>query len=167
MEKNKMPEKLNALTENETRVSEADQPVIVLNDSDRRSIAITGIFLLLSLHAVYFASAILIPITLALLLSMLFSPVVKAGERFAIPAPASAALVVSGTIIVMIAVVYGLSGSAQEWFERVPQNFFRIEEILAALKEPIEQIKDATDRVEAATEMTGDRPLEVRVERPG
>ncbi|MEO1545015.1 MAG: AI-2E family transporter, partial [Pseudomonadota bacterium] len=29
------------------------------------------------------------------------------------------------------------------------------------------QIKDATDRVEAATEMTGDRPLEVRVERPG
>jgi predicted PurR-regulated permease PerM len=162
-----MPDDTSAQGATAPKADSADQPVIVLDESDRRSIAITGIFLLLSLHAIYFASAILIPITLALLLSMLFSPVVLAGQRIGLPAPAGAAVVVAGIIGLLLSVIYGLSGSAQEWLERVPQNFFRIEEIFAVLREPIEQIKDATDRVEAATQMVDQQPLEVRVERPG
>lgn len=144
-----------------------DGPVIVLNEADRRSIAINGIFVLLSLAAIYFASSFLIPVTLALLLSMLFSPVVRAGARIGIPAPVSAAATVALTLAVIISGVYGLSGSANEWVEKVPRNFFRIEQLLQSVKAPIEKIKDATDRVEAATDMGQSQPIEVRIERPG
>lgn len=144
-----------------------DLPVIVLSDADRRSIAIAGIFVLLLLYAVYFASALLIPVTIALLLSMLFSPVVRIGARFSIPAPVSAAVTVLITLIVLISIIYGLSGSAREWVERVPVNFFRIEKIVETVKEPIEKLRNATDRVEAVTEIANNKPVEVRIERPG
>lgn len=150
----------------DTAISE-DGPVIVLTDSDRRSIAINGIFVLLCLGALYFAASFLIPITLALLLSMLFSPVVRAGARVGIPAPVSAAVTVALTLIVIFAGIYGLSGSANEWVEKVPRNFFRIEELIKSVKAPMEKIKDATDRVEAATDMGENQPMEVRIERPG
>lgn len=144
-----------------------DGAVIVLSESDRRSISITGIFVLLSLFALYFAASLLIPITVALLLSMLFRPVVREAARLGIPAPVSAALIVSLTLALLLTVVYGLSGSAREWVERVPRNFFRIEQLLETVKEPIKKIETATDRVTAATKMDNTEPVPVRVERPG
>ncbi|MCH9809512.1 MAG: AI-2E family transporter [Alphaproteobacteria bacterium] len=148
--------------------NEDGKPVMVLTDSDRRSISINGIFVLLILYAIYFAASVLIPVTLALLLSMLFHPVVRIFEKVGLPSPVGAAITVSVTIIILLSTVYGLSGSAREWVERVPQNFFRIEEMLDAVKKPIEKLKDAADKVESATEMKGaGRPLEVRVQRPG
>ncbi|MBU1211229.1 MAG: AI-2E family transporter [Alphaproteobacteria bacterium] len=144
-----------------------ETPVIFLSESERRSIAINGIFLLLALAAIYFASSFLIPVTIALLLSMLFSPVVRAGVRIGIPAPATAAVTVAFTLIVIVAGIYGLSGSANEWVEKIPRNFFRIEQLLESMKAPIEKIKVATDRVEAATDMGRRQPMEVRIERPG
>ncbi len=144
-----------------------DGPVIVLSDANKRSISITGIFVLLCLAALYFAANILIPIALALLLSMLFSPVVRYGARVGIPAPLTAAVTVVLTLAVIIAGIYGLSGSAQEWVEKVPRNFYRIEDLMRSMKEPIEKIKVATERVESVTEIDGKQPVKVRVERPG
>ncbi|KUO60575.1 MAG: hypothetical protein APF80_02645 [Alphaproteobacteria bacterium BRH_c36] len=150
-----------------TPLDNGETPVIVLTEAERRSIAINGIFLLLALAAIYFASSFLIPVTIALLLSMLFSPVVRACARVGIPAPVTAAATVAFTLIVILAGIYGLSGSANEWVEKVPRNFFRIEQLLQSMKAPMEKIKDATDRVEAATDMDQRRPMEVRIERPG
>lgn len=148
--------------------SEEDGPVIVLTESDRRSIAITGIFVLLTLYAVYFAAAILIPVTLALLLSMLLSPAVTFFERLGLPSQIGAALTVVATLTILLAAVYGLSGSAREWVERVPQNFFRIEELVKSVRAPMEKLNDAKKKVESATEVdSGETPIEVRLERPG
>lgn len=144
-----------------------DGPVIVLSDAGRKSIAITGIFILLSLAAIYFASSLLIPITVALLLSMLFSPIVRAGARVGVPTPVSAAVTVLVTLAVIVSSIYGLSGSANEWVEKVPTNFFRIEQLLQSVKEPIEKIKNATDRVESVADVGNIKPVEVRIERPG
>jgi len=103
-----------------TPLDNGETPVIVLTEAERRSIAINGIFLLLALAAIYFASSFLIPVTIALLLSMLFSPVVRACARVGIPAPVTAAATVAFTLIVILAGIYGLSGSANEWVEKVP-----------------------------------------------
>lgn len=143
-------------------------PVIKVSSADRRSIAINGLFILVALYAIYFAAAVLVPLTLALLLSMLFAPVIRALDRLGLPPAFGAALTVVATLAVVLTAIYGLSGSAREWVERVPQNFFRIEELLQSFKEPIEKLKDATERVERATEVAASgKPLEVRVDRPG
>ena len=47
------------------------------------------------------------------------------------------------------------------------EEFFRIELLLKSVKEPIEKIKNATERVEAATDVGNAQPMEVRIERPG
>lgn len=148
--------------------TDADGPVIVLSESDRRSIAITGIFVLLALYAVYFAAAILIPVTLALLLSMLLSPAVRLFQRMGLPTQLGAALTVFAALALLLAAIYGLSGSAREWVERVPQNFFRIEEIVKSVRAPMEKLNDATKKVETAAQGDEeDAPIEVRLKRPG
>src|SRR5688572_19372437 len=52
---------------------------------DIRSLALTGIFVLLFFYTLYFARAIFLPIVLALLLSFLLAPAVRGFRRIGIP----------------------------------------------------------------------------------
>ena len=58
-----------------------------------RSIALTGLFILAIFYTMYFMRALLLPLVLALLLSYLLRPIVRAGARFHIPPPLSAAVI--------------------------------------------------------------------------
>ena len=57
----------------------------------QRSLAITGIFVMLLFYTLYFAAPVLIPITLALLLNMLLAPGVVLLTRLRIPQALAAA----------------------------------------------------------------------------
>ena len=60
--------------------------------------AITGLFVLATLYTLYFARAFLLPITLAVLLDFLLSPVIRALKRLRVPEPLGAALVVASLL---------------------------------------------------------------------
>jgi predicted PurR-regulated permease PerM len=152
----------------EGKLADADTlPVVTLSRKDRNTIALNGIFILGVLLAVYFAASLLLPIVIAILISMLCDPVVRQATRIGIPEPVSAAVIVLTLVVVMGATVFWLSGPAQDWFEKIPRNLFRVEQKLNALKRPLAQIQSATKTLESAGSVEESKPLEVRIERPG
>src|ERR1700730_9373165 len=73
---------------------------------DVRSISLTGLFILALFYTIYFMRSILLPIVLALLLSYLFRPIVRALARAKIPTPLGAAFIL---IALLISIGYGVS----------------------------------------------------------
>src|ERR1700758_3275296 len=73
---------------------------------DVRSVALTGLFILAVFYTAYFLRAVLLPIVLALLLSYLLRPIVRALARLKIPTLIGAALIL---ITLLSAVTVGVS----------------------------------------------------------
>ncbi|HZB26971.1 MAG TPA: AI-2E family transporter, partial [Gemmatimonadales bacterium] len=118
-----------------------------------RSLAITGLFVLAALYTLYFARAFFLPIVLAMLLDFLLSPIIRALKRARIPEPLGAAFVILGLLGTTGAAVYGLSGPAKEWVQRLPSSVRAAEDRLRALRTPVEQVTKTAEQVEEATKM--------------
>ena len=73
-------------------------------------------------YTLYFARDFLLPITLAVLLDFLFSPVVRALARLRVPVPIGAAVVVLSLVARLSYAAYGLSDPVQRWAERAPAS---------------------------------------------
>ncbi len=130
--------------------------------------AVKGIFILLLFYTLYFAAPVLIPIAAAVLLALLLNPLVEKLERLLLPRGVSAAIVVVVALGLVLAGLMQLAGPAQEWVERLPASFPKIEQKLRIVKKPIEDIQKATEKIESATELSN-RPRRQKVEiaRPG
>jgi predicted PurR-regulated permease PerM len=125
-----------------------------------RSVAGTVIAVLLVFFTLYFASALLVPIAAAVLLSMLLAPAVQLLERVRVPRMLASAIVVLSVVGLLGAGMIALVGPAKIWVERTAQSLQKLEQMLRATTKPIEDIKKATG-VEA------DPPVqEVRVAGP-
>lgn len=131
-----------------------------------RSIAITGLFVLAMLYTLYFARAFLLPITIALLLDLLLSPVIRALKRVRVPEPVGAALVVLLLLGAMGVSIYSLAEPARTWMARAPQSIATVQNRLRSLRKPVDQVTRAAEQVEAATSVTQSGPPEVVVRGP-
>src|ERR1043166_641065 len=76
---------------------------------DVRSIALTGLFVLAGFYTIYFMRSVLLPIILALLLSYLFRPVVRALAQLKVPLSVGAAFILIGLLAL---VSFGISALA-------------------------------------------------------
>src|SRR4051794_2373094 len=95
-------------------------PELLHRPFDIRSFALTGLFVLALFYTIYFARAVLLPVVLAVLLSFLFAPLVRALAKIHIAPPVSAALLL---LTVMAMLVYGVSRlavPAAGWLEKAP-----------------------------------------------
>jgi predicted PurR-regulated permease PerM len=119
-----------------------------------RSALLTGIFVLLLLNALYVAAEVLIPLVLALLFSLVFSPLVRSLERTRIPAPVGALVAVLTLIAIIGSAVYFLSEPASTWMAEAPSALRKIEGSVAELRKPIEDIQAAADSVGQLTDDT-------------
>lgn len=150
------------------------------NTDDRRSatpiiawprvvvVAIVGMFVMAMLSAVYVASSVLIPITLAVLLSTLLAPAAHALEKFRLPRPLAAGLVVLAVFVGLSGTLYALAEPAQAWLEKFPESRTKIERHFRTIMGPLSNIKKAADELERATETTGPAaPQKVQIQRPG
>ena len=81
---------------------------------------LTGLFILALLYTLYFTAAVLIPITLAVFINLIFSPMVRFGSRRRVPAYLSAALIVVALVATFSLLISGLSDPAQKWLASVP-----------------------------------------------
>lgn len=138
-----------ARTESGARALEAvrgwDGPILV------RSIALTGIFVMLVFYTLYFAKPVLMPIAVAFLLSMLLTPLVQGLTRMRISEPVGAAMVLAALLALVGGGIYLLAEPAQRWIERAPYDLRKLEYRLREIKRPIKQIQEATSKVEAIT----------------
>ena len=113
---------------------------------------LTVILVLLSVYTVYVSSPVLIPLTLAVLITMLLSPVISLLEGLKIPRALSAAVVIAILVGILGGGAYSLSGPAQEWLQKLPQSGGKIDLMLRSIKKPFAQIEQATERLSSATE---------------
>jgi predicted PurR-regulated permease PerM len=124
---------------------------------DIRSVALTGIFVLLFFYTLYFARAIFLPIVLALLLSFLLAPAVRGFRRIGIPQAIGAAIVILTLLGGVSLGIYQLSGPAAGWIERAPEGLEGIERRIRQVRRPVEEVRQAAERVERQVErMAGD-----------
>ncbi len=130
-----------------------------------RSLALTGLFVLAAFYTLYFARAFFLPIVLALLLSFLLSPVVRALKKLHIPNALGAGLVVFGLLGSLGLGIYELAGPAYEWAQQAPRQLRRLERKLAEFKKPVQTMSKATQQVEKITQVgAGQEPRKVEVQ---
>jgi predicted PurR-regulated permease PerM len=118
-----------------------------------RSPALTGLFTLAVFYTMYFAASLLIPIILAVLFNLLLAPIVRVLRSYLrMPEWLGAALVLLGLGAGLIVAFYGLSAPAARWIDQLPLAVWEIEDKLGALREPVEEVRQAARQVEEAAE---------------
>ena len=128
-----------------TRIRLAD---LLPKKFDIRSIALTGLFVLALFYTMYFMRAILLPLVLAVMLSYLLRPIVRAFARIKIPPSLSAALVL---VIFLSLTGYGVSylaAPASGWLEKAPFSLQQLQSKLMPLRQPVEKMAQANSEIE-------------------
>jgi len=112
----------------------------------------TGILLLLVLGVCFIAKDIMVPIVLALLLSLLLSPLVTfLEERLRLPRALGSLLVLG---LVVTATVFGamqLAQPAQKWLASAPATMQSMQSRLLSFKEPMRQAVEAGRTIDELT----------------
>ena len=120
-----------------------------------RSWGVTTLTVLALMYTLYFARSFLMPIVVALLLSFLFSPAVRALSRFKIRPPLGAALVILGLLGVLGFFGYELAGPVQKWAASAPATFATAQGKFRELLRPLERASRTAERVQDAAGAVG------------
>lgn len=127
---------------------------------------LAALLILASLVAAWAASSILIPLAAALLINLLFKPMVRRLEWMGIPPTVTATLLMIGLLLAVFTAGSTLWGSLAAWIDTAPQAVEQLEEKLSSLRGPMRQVTQATERVENIAENNGTpvrEPVEVKV----
>lgn len=115
----------------------------------------------------YFAKAVVMPVIVAIVLSLILSPIVRFLRRRRIPEAASAMLIVLLLTGGAGGAVYGLSEPASNWLDNAPQIAAEIRYKVWRFGSPMEKVKDAAEEVRQATDGDGGATERVVVKEPG
>jgi predicted PurR-regulated permease PerM len=107
-----------------------------------------GIFLLLAVGFLFSARTILLPISIAVLFSLVLAPLVRWLSRRGIPAPASASAIVVVLLVGFMTIGYLLSGPIAAIVADAPRITTEIQRKFAVLSGPIEAFNRATAEIE-------------------
>ncbi|HEX4630620.1 MAG TPA: AI-2E family transporter [Chthoniobacterales bacterium] len=135
--------------------------------TDIKSVALTGLLVLAAFYTLYFMRAMLLPLVLALLLSYLLVPVVRALARLKIRPYLGSAIVLVGLIAAIVSGISLLSEPASGWIEKAPYSLQQLKQKLLPLKKPIEKVAQATGEIDklTTTEEEQAKPQAVVVKR--
>jgi predicted PurR-regulated permease PerM len=131
------------------------------------SAPVKGLFVLACLYTVYFARPVLLPLTLGLMLDFLFGPVVRALERWRVPRPVGATLVILGLFAGFGFGLYQLSGPASDWLAKAPRSLPLVEARLRRVLRPMEKVTETAAQVDKLTSPDKGAVPEVQVKEPG
>ena len=109
--------------------------------------ALTLLTVLAVLYTLYAARAFLMPIAIAIVLSLLLQPFTRRLKKWRIPEPVSALLVLALFLGAAGYGIWSLVSPANEWVEKAPETLRKIEQRLRPLKGPVEEVSKATAKV--------------------
>lgn len=113
--------------------------------------AVKGLFILALFYTFYFARSLLLPVVLALLLSLILYPAVRALKRMRIPEPAGAALIVAALTGTLGVGLYQLFEPATEWLSTMPRVVQQVERKLVKVRKSMQEVSKAAEKVEELT----------------
>lgn len=151
----------------EEAVSERPHPEGHVDHRRLHTILLTAILVLLVVGFAFAARTLLLPVFLALFLSILFGPLVQRLRRWGIPEAVGAALVVLVIVSGCGAGVYYLAAPLQTWIERGPYIPYQTRQKIETLRKGAEA---ATKRVEELAKTGADQtpapPAEPEPKKP-
>ena len=113
--------------------------------------AVIGIFFLLVVFAMAYASDFLMPVVFAVLLKMVFAPVQRALDRAGLHAGVSASLIVGVLLAILIAAIALLATPVSDWMARAPLIGQEVEAKLGQLAWATEGMREAAEQVDRIT----------------
>jgi len=114
----------------------------------------------------YLARALLLPVLLAVRLSILLRPFVRTLNRVMVPKPLGAAVVLLSIVALLGVAVVKVSAPAGAWIERGPALKAEIETKIRALRVPLAKAKEVTENLEDIASVGGTTAPTVAVEGP-
>jgi predicted PurR-regulated permease PerM len=120
-----------------------------------------GIFVILGIAALKIGSALVLPIVVALLLSLLLSSPVAWLKRRRIPEVVGAGILVFGSALIFIASLWFLAEPAVEWMVKAPRSLAKAEQKLRTFSKPLHSIQETAAKVDDATSATGNGDAQV------
>jgi predicted PurR-regulated permease PerM len=131
------------------------------------SFSIIGIFVILLIGAFYFARAFFLPVMLALLVTLTFSPLVRYLRRHGIPSFVSAILLVLTLFTAFGSAAIYLSDPVSQIIADSPVIAQRIEERFAPLREPLRKILQTSAQLEQMAGTAEPSAEKIVVAQPG
>jgi predicted PurR-regulated permease PerM len=132
---------------------------------------LNGLFVLALAYTLYLAAGLLIPITISILLSILFFPVVRNLARWGVPRALSSAMIVAVIVLIVGLAISTLSEPAQEWLSEAPQSLRQVKGEILDASENLKDIKELAQEVEGLTDVEDESdteaPQRVVVHGPG
>jgi len=134
--------------------------------------ALPPLLLLAVLTVLFLARELILPVVAALILSLVFLPLVRGMKKIFIPAPVGAGLVVLSLLAGLVGGVYNLAEPASEWLDKAPQSLREIDSKLRSITGSVHNVATATAQVQDITEKLTNggepkkKPREVIVKEP-
>jgi predicted PurR-regulated permease PerM len=116
--------------------------------------SIVGIFLILAVGAMYYARSFFLPLVLAILVRLVFAPLVHTLAHRGIPAALSAVMLVIVLGGGVITASSFLSGPVTKMVSAAPDAIAKVRERFAFLNEPLAKLTDAGRAVQAIDDGT-------------
>lgn len=131
-------------------------------------VSVVGTFVILVVTALFLAKQILLPIALAVMLTLTLSPVVRGLARHGVPEVLSSLLIVVVLVGGTATAAYYLSGPVSGWIDGAPQTGRQLREKLASMRKPVDAAMNASKEVEEITAGGEDPTVQkVVVQQPG
>jgi predicted PurR-regulated permease PerM len=111
-------------------------------------VPLVGIFVIMLFAALYFARDIALPIVLAFLFAITFSPIVRRLQRRGVPPAATALTLVFGLALASFSGLYMLSGPVMQWAEAAPSIAQQVQYKLLPLRRPIAAVQELSEAAE-------------------
>lgn len=157
-----MPKSNNAGTVSKT--DNSHQNVVVV----RNQFAVTGIFIILVICALFFARDFFMPIVLAFLFTLTLTPIVRFAGKRGIPAVLSATLLVLFSAIILSLGGYLLSGPVMALINDAPQIGAKLTDRVEELRGPFDLMMQISQKIDNATDTArAAGVMKVSVQQPG
>ncbi|WP_169833479.1 AI-2E family transporter [Methylobrevis pamukkalensis] len=130
-------------------------------------VAQVGIFVIMFAAALYIARDFAMPVTFAFLLALVLSPIVRRMRRIGIPEVLSAAALVVLFLATLGTMVWFLADPVQRWIADAPQFAAEFRDKLTLFRGPVDQVLEASKRIEESATAGVPAPQRVVVEQGG
>ncbi len=136
-------------------VPPAEEPEEMPLPSDPKIIFLGGLFGLALLAAVYVAAEIVLPLVLAVVISLLLQPAMRLLERWHVPRLLAALLLILAVFGTIVGLGAAIAGPASTWAGKLPGAIPRLQERLSFLQEPINTLQRFLQQVESYGQPAG------------
>lgn len=134
----------------------------------RSGFAVTGIFLILTVYALYFGRDFFMPVVLAFLFTLTLTPIVRFGRKRGVAAPLSATALVIGSAAVVGLGGYLLSGPVMNLIDDAPQIGYTLTQRIERLRGPYDLLMEFSGQIDEVTDTVNDAGvMKVSVQQPG